>query len=148
MACRTGHILPLTYLQYSVIRITSFLEYWNMAKAHITTKSGTQVTIEGTPTEVAALVDQLGGRLSSGSKVKATTSKRKSRTKAGPINLLSELIDGGFFKKPKELSAVKIALEEQGHFYPVTSLSPAVLRLVRKRELRRIKDKKRWLYVG
>jgi hypothetical protein len=40
-----------------------------------------------------------------------------------------------------------MALEEQGQFYPVTSLSPTVLRLVRKRELRRIKDKKRWLYV-
>jgi hypothetical protein len=29
----------------------------------------------------------------------------------------------------------------------VTTLSPLMLRLVRKRELRRIKGKKRWLYV-
>jgi hypothetical protein len=62
--------------------------------------------------------------------------------------LVSQLIDGGFFKKPKELGAIKTALEEQGHYYPVTTLSPAVLRLVRKKQLRRIKDKKRWLYVG
>jgi len=62
--------------------------------------------------------------------------------------LVSELIDGGFFKKPKELSAIKIALQEQGHFYPITTLSGVLLRLVRKRDLRRIKDKKRWLYVG
>ena len=120
-----------------------------MAKAQIITANGTKVTIDGTPAEVAALVGQLEGRAATSKSMrKSTVSQRASRVKAGPINLLSELIDGGFFKKPKELSAVKIALEEQGHFYPVTTLSPAVLRLVRKRQLRRIKDKKRWLYVG
>ncbi len=64
------------------------------------------------------------------------------------MSLIADLIDGGFFKKPKELSAIKLALEEQGHYYPATSLSPNLLRLVRKRDLRRIKDKKRWQYVG
>jgi len=120
-----------------------------MAKAHIITAAGTKVTIEGTPNEVAALVRQLDRSSTRESKGKVTpAAQRANRPKAGPVSLLSELIDGGFFKKPKELSAIKHALEEQGHFYPVTSLSPVVLRLVRKRQLRRIKDKKRWLYVG
>lgn len=120
-----------------------------MAKAHITTKDGTKVTIEGTPQEVAALVAQMKGGISNDAPTPVkTASKHKGQPKATPINLISELIDGGFFKKPKGLGAIKIALEEQGHYYPVTSLSPALLRLVRKRQLRRIKDKKHWLYVN
>ncbi len=119
-----------------------------MAKAHIITKDGTKVTIEGTPQEVASLVTQLKGGIPQTSVISKTTKKHKGQAKATPVNLISEFIDGGFFKKPKELGAIKIALEEQGHYYPVTSLSPALLRLVRKRQLRRIKDKKRWLYVN
>jgi hypothetical protein len=72
----------------------------------------------------------------------------RNKQKATPINLISSLIDGGFFRKPKDLAAAKIALEEMGHFFPVTTLSPVLLRLVRKRQLRRIKDQKRWFYTG
>lgn len=118
-----------------------------MPKAHITTKSGSTITIEGTREEVASLVRQFGDGAA-----KPAGRSRKHRAspsaKSGPVNLISELIDGGFFKKPKELGSIKVALEEQGHYYPVTTLSPILLRMVRKKELRRIKDKKRWLYVG
>jgi hypothetical protein len=65
------------------------------------------------------------------------------------MTLISNLIGAGFFKEPKQLGAVKVALEEEGEFYPVTTLSPAMLRLVRAKELRRIKDGNgRWTYVG
>jgi|ERR1700733_414936 len=125
-----------------------------MPKAHITTKNGTKITIEGTPDEVAAMVAQFeeGSPASKdfrrSKKRDNSVSAPRSGTKAGPVGLISELIDGGYFKKPRELSAIKMTLEEQGHFYPITSLSPVMLRLIRKRELRRIRDKKRWLYVG
>lgn len=124
-------------------------EYQNMAKAHVVTKDGSKITVEGSPEEVAVLIARLKGhgestRPSSGK----TTPQRKSASKINLSDLIAELIDGGFFKKPKELAAVKVALEEQGHFYPVTSLSPALLRLVRKKQLRRLKSNKRWLYVG
>ena len=119
-----------------------------MAKAHITTKEGTKVTIEGTPDEVAALTVKLGGVTASGSEGGKRSRKRQEKTKATPVNLVSTLIDGGFFRKPKDLAAVKVALEEMGHVYPVTTLSPALLRFVRKRQLRRLKEKKHWLYTG
>lgn len=118
-----------------------------MAKAHITTKSGASITIEGTKEEVAGLIEQFGGGVAN-SQGRSRKRRTATKEKSGPVNLVSELIDGGFFKKPKELGSIKLALEEQGHYYPVTTLSPILLRLVRKRELRRIKDKKRWLYVG
>jgi hypothetical protein len=118
-----------------------------MAKAHVTTKGGATITIEGTPEEVATLV----ARLESGAqrfRKRAAGSKQKSKLRATPTGLLVDLIDGGFFKKAKKLSAIRLALEEQGHYYPVTTLSPILLRFIRKRELRRIKDQKRWLYVN
>jgi len=118
-----------------------------MAKAHVTTKDGAKITIEGTPEEVAVLVLRLEKGTASSQK-RTRLEERGSRPSATPTSLITDLIDGGFFKKPKELSAIKLALEEQGHYYPVTSLSPTLLRFVRKRQLRRIKDQKRWLYVG
>jgi len=119
-----------------------------MAKAQLVTAEGTKVTVEGAPDEVAALVAKLAAGKPSQSKREASKHRHKSRAKVGPVSLISDLIGGGFFKKPKELSAVKLALEEQGHFYPATSLSPILLRLVRRRSLRRIKDNGRWQYVG
>lgn len=121
-----------------------------MVKATIITKSGTKVTFEGTDAEVGSLVAKFEqpNVPSARRKSRATPQARKSNAKPTLIGLVGELIDGGFFRKPKELGAVRLALEEQGHFYPVTTLSPLMLRLVRRKELRRIKDKKRWLYVG
>jgi hypothetical protein len=123
-----------------------------MAKAHITTEQGTKITIEGTPQEVSALVGQLSYM---GAQPTRHPNRRgiakmptHSREKATPVNLVSNLIDGGFFKKPKDLAAVKVALEELGHVYPVTTLSPVLLRLVRRRQLRRLKEKKKWVYTG
>jgi len=123
-----------------------------MAKANIITKDGIKIMVEGTPKEVASLVAQLrSGQLHSTSDNRKKASDKQRSSDKGrlntPINLIADLIDGGFFKKPRELSAIKQALAEQGYHYPVTSLSPTALRLVRKRQLRRIKDKKRWLYV-
>jgi hypothetical protein len=124
-----------------------------MAKVYITTKNGTKLTIEGTSDEVAALVERFEG--SSSHHEKPAPSKRisvgrasKGKIKSGPVNLVSELIEGGYFKKPKGLAAIKSTLEERGHFYPVTTLSPILLRMVKGRQLRRVKEKKRWSYVG
>jgi hypothetical protein len=119
-----------------------------LAKARLTTKTGTSIVIEGSAAEVAALVKQIEPEAGA-SKPRAGSRRRREQPKATPINLISSLIDGGFFrKKPKDLAAVKGALADMGHVYPVTTLSPTLLRLVRSRQLRRLKEKKRWLYTG
>jgi hypothetical protein len=119
-----------------------------MPKAVITTKSGATVSIEGTHDEVVGLVAWLEGSERSVGRLPAhRPTPQQGKSRPTPMALLSELIATGFFSEPKELGTVRLALEEQGHFYPVTTLSPLMLRLVRKRELRRIKGKKRWLYV-
>jgi hypothetical protein len=127
-----------------------------MAKANIVTNKGTKITIDGSAAEVAAILKQIdsektGSAMLPLSKVQqepVTGRTKKKPAKPTPVNLISSLIDGGFFRKPKDLGAVKVALEEMGHYYPVTTLSPSLLRFVRRHELRRIKDGKRWAYTG
>jgi hypothetical protein len=123
-----------------------------MAKAQLTTKLGTKISIEGTSEEVADLLArfEVEGRPSKANSSVAQNTKpsHARKTLASPANLISELVEAGFFATPKELNGIKVALEEQGHFYPVTTLSPTLLRLVRKRRLRRIKENKRWIYVA
>jgi hypothetical protein len=119
-----------------------------MPKASIMTKSGAKVTIEGTQDEVATLLAVFNGVPPKSPSVPKDRIQRKGAAKPTPMSLLSELIGEGFFKAPKTLDGVRVALREKGHFYPVTTLSPVLLRLVRKRELRRIKENKRWTYVG
>lgn len=121
----------------------------HMAKVQLKTRAGTTVVVEGTPEEVAALVERIEGAVPTRGKSAPRARERGGSTaKATPINLISSLIDGGFFRKPKDLASVKVALQEMGHFYPVTTLSPALLRLVRQRQLRRLRDNKRWMYTG
>ena len=118
-----------------------------MAKAQISFPDGTTVRLEGTPDEISAVVDrgrktQETGRPSPRGKVKARSRPPQL------VDLIANLIDGGFFKKPKDLAGVKTALEEMGRHYPVTTLSGAMLRQVRKRNLRRLRQDKRWVYTG
>jgi hypothetical protein len=127
------------------------IEYAYMAKAQITLPGGVVVNVSGTPDEISAVVSRLHGQPASTCREPEAEGKGKrksSAAKAGLPDLIANLIDGGFFKKPKDLAAVKQALEEMGHHYPVTTLSPTMLREVRKRNLRRIKQSGHWTYTG
>lgn len=120
-----------------------------MAKAQISFPDGTTVKLEGTSDEISGVIDRGRGK----PEAKRRTSRAKITVKAASqrvqlVDLIANLIDGGFFKKPKDLAAVKGALEELGRHYPVTTLSGAMLRQVRKRNVRRLKQDKRWVYTG
>jgi hypothetical protein len=125
-----------------------------MAKAQITLADGVSVTVSGTPEEITAIVSRLQGgvRPSSESRSNPDPSPvKRSKTTKGRVqitDLIEQLVQSGFFKKPRDLAAVKAALEEMGHHYPVTTLSPTLLRQVRKRNLRRLKQDSRWVYTG
>lgn len=123
-----------------------------MAKATISMASGATIVLEGTDQEVASLVARLEGTVpkSSGAPAPQTSARQTKRTGNGrvtPVGLISDLIGEGYFAKPRELGAVKQAFEERGHIYPLTHLSPVMLRMVKKRELRRLKQGNRWAYV-
>ena len=118
-----------------------------MPTASITLPSGAKVVIEGTQTEVAELIARFQGGGPFVVEGSERSPMRVATKRAGPLRLIGDLIDADFFKRPQELGAVRMALEAQGHFYPTTSLSPLMLRLVRAKQLRRIKTDKRWTYV-
>ena len=116
-----------------------------MAKAQIRTPEGLTIKVDGTPKEIAEVVQDLkkAQRRSGGSTGSSTAAG------SGKLpDLIASLIDGGFFKTPKDLAAIKLALEEMGHHYPVTTLSPTMLRQVRKRRMRRLKKADRWVYTA
>ncbi len=117
-----------------------------MAKAQVTTPEGIVISIDGTPKEISAVIEDLKQKTGA-----ASTTRRRTREKSGRVllvDLIESLKDGGFFKKPKDLAGIKAALAEMGHHYPVTTLSPVMLRQVRSRNLRRLREEGRWLYTG
>jgi len=90
------------------------------------------------------LDDLLGTRAAapaSKSAVRKGTAKETSRArkpkKGGPQAYVEELVDDGFFKKPKTIAQVKAELENRGHHIALTSLSGPLQKLCQRRTLRR-----------
>ena len=119
-----------------------------MAKAHIKRPDGTTILIEGSPQEVGELIRKIEGDKPTARKRHEPSRSHAKRPRASLSDLLISLVDGGYFKKPKDLAAVKTGLAELGQVYPVTTISPALFRVVQHRHLRRIKQDNRWLYTG
>ncbi len=126
-------------------------------KATVVLPSGTKVTVEGAADDVAAMVALITDgssryRHPSGGTRKQRTATaapgRVSRASKGPADHIRELVTTNFFKTKRGLGEVQKKLEEDAHIYPITSLSPALFRLVRTKELRRIKEAGAWRYVN
>lgn len=71
----------------------------------------------------------------------AAPKKVQRGSRGGPQAYLDELVDEGFFKKPKTIAHVKAELENRGHHIPLTSLSGPLQTLCQRRTLRRQKLK-------
>lgn len=76
----------------------------------------------------------------SGGKTRESSRARKS-SRGGPQTYLAELVDEGYFKKPKTIAQVKAELENRGHHIALTSLSGPLQKLCQRRTLRRQKLK-------
>jgi hypothetical protein len=63
----------------------------------------------------------------------------KSGKGRGPKSYVRELLDDGFFKKPKTIAEVKAELANRGHHIVITSLSGPLQQLCQERVLRRHK---------
>ena len=132
-----------------------------MAKANLALPDGTKVTIEGNADEVAELLTRFsaasttprqakeGARRSTGRPNDVRTGGKATKAKpSGPTDYIREMVDQHYFKTKRDIGAVRDKLEEGGHIYPVTSLSGPLLRLVKNKELRRIKEGGVWKYVN
>ena len=129
-----------------------------MAKANLVLADGTTVAIEGSSAEVGNLLSRFAAPQTDSQKAKqGKTSRKKStlesgaqrpKTPRGPTGYILESLDEGFFKSRRYLGDIQRKLEERGHIYAQTSLSPIMVRLARQRKLRRLRDKKGWAYVS
>jgi membrane protein involved in colicin uptake len=70
---------------------------------------------------------------------KRAPSKPTTKKRSGPQAYVEEMVEDGFFKKPKTISEVKAELENRGHHIPLTSLSGPMQKLCQKKVLRRQK---------
>jgi hypothetical protein len=117
-----------------------------MPKADVTFPDGTKVSIQGSEDQVAEIVN----RISPTSK-KTQPAKKSSRSsvRSGPSAQIQSLVDEGFFKQKRTIGNIQTALEEIGYIYSTPSLSPILIRLVRKRgPLRRMKESDGYKYVN
>jgi hypothetical protein len=103
------------------------------------------VVIEGSPDEVASILAKLG--TSHGKDVRAGEETRAT-TKLGKVaQLVGQLADEGYFKSKRGLADIQKKLEEGGHIFPITTISPCLTRMTKKRLLRRLKEGNLWVYV-
>lgn len=147
-------------------------------KATIKTSSGIEITIESDRRTVQEIASEIHRREESRVRFREEFEKRRelerkkfeelqsrrneivhrrdSRQDAGrggnktKMDVFTDLIRQNFFNESKNIGEVQKALQEKGYHYPMTSLSPTLLRLVRKGNLmrtRKIKDEKEvWAY--
>ena len=126
-----------------------------MAKASLKLFDGTVVIIEGSPDEIAKIM-ALHSTTIKNQKIKTSRRSRQSIKSSnrdtsekiiGPQQRILDLKSIGFFDDKKTISDIQKKLEEQGNIYAQTSLSTPLVRLVRSRDLRRLKQEKIWVYV-
>lgn len=126
-----------------------------MAKANWVDPNGAKVNIEGSAEDIIAILrglPKLGTRQQPGAKTSSSGKKQYrahglKKKKDGPTGLISQLADEGYFKSKRTIGDIQKKLEELGHIYALTSISPILTRLTKKRELRRLKEDKNWVYV-
>lgn len=72
-------------------------------------------------------------------KTRLVTAASKTKALAGPTGRIADLIDDGFFKKPRSITEVKAELANRGHHIALTALSTPLQRLCKAKRLRRQK---------
>lgn len=128
-----------------------------MATASIDLRDGTTIKIDGTPEEIARVLELYGGHsrplIDAPAPVPIPTRRRVTerespqRARNGAMQHIRELIGEGFFSERRSIAEVQAKLEEFGRIYPQTHLSTPLRRLVMKKELRRLREGKNWAYV-
>lgn len=117
-----------------------------MAHAKISIPGGISMEVDGTPDEVASVLEKLRSEQVEASRGRTGAHDlRKSKGVLG--GLIDQIKSEEFFKTPRGLSDVQKKLAELGHTYPVTTLSGAMQTQTRNRRLRRFKQHGKYVYV-
>jgi hypothetical protein len=124
-----------------------------VAKANLVLPNGTNVLIEGTSEEVAQLLatvtqGESANRSERKKKKRSTNTPRQTQNPNSVAALISQLAREDYFKSKRSLGEIQKKLEELGHIYPITTISPCLTRMTKRRVLRRLKQDRVWVYVN
>jgi hypothetical protein len=146
-------ILELEW-RYILLGSSAIWEYTgaDVAETFVEFPGGGTARISGTPQEIADVLRLAGmvGGLKGGQDgpVRRAAGIAAKKAGGGPVGLILDLKAEGFFATERAIGEVQRELRVRGHIYALTSLSPALIRLVRHRDLGRVKGPKgRWVYV-
>jgi len=81
------------------------------------------------------------------SKIKKEHQKEKKSQYKGLTESIFGLIAEKFFDAPKELNEIHQRLKANAVFTPVTSYPKSLIRLIKNKELKRLKKNNKWKYV-
>ncbi len=74
--------------------------------------------------------------------------KAERRSFSGSLTArIEDLVSEGFLKEPKTLAEIQRKLAGQGYHYPITTISPTLLQIVRQKKLRRLGEQGSYKYV-
>lgn len=119
-----------------------------MVKANIETSSGTKIFIDGKPEDVSQVMLLFEGKEHNiKESYEGNIKSKKMKKGVGLTTYVRELKEEGLFDKPKDLISIKQELAKRAHIYPVTSIQPTLLNLVKAKELGRLKEDSKWVYV-
>jgi len=123
-----------------------------MTKAEINLPNGTKITVDGTPEEIIRIQQAFSDSPDSTSKKKQGYRDKgipkKKPSKVGPLGRIRTLITEDYFKEKRTMEDVRKSLEERAIFYKHSDIAPSLIRLVKKGELRRLKEEGQWIYVN
>lgn len=123
-----------------------------MTKATIKTKH-TEITIESdreTIKEIALALqrrEEFKGRFVAERERRQKEITKPSDSPKSATGAILKLKSEDYFKVKRSLLDIQKKLEEEGFIYPNTTLSPLLLKLVKRGELGRISEGGVWMYV-
>ena len=123
-----------------------------MAEAEINLPNGTKINVKGTPEEII-LIQQAFSKDSEHKSRKVSIDRNSSIPKSkpdkiGPLGRIRVLVVEDYFKEKRAIDDVRRLLEEKAIFYKSSDIAPSLIRLVKKGELRRLKEDGNWVYVN
>lgn len=108
-----------------------------------------RLEVEGPEEEVKAAISEFLDKTRDFPEQKVMQDETKRKSFENSITARIEILKNeNFFSVPKSLNDVQKKLAELGYHYPRTSLSPALLQLIRQRVLRRIGIPGKFHYVN
>ena len=123
-----------------------------MTKATIKTKAGTEIVIESDKETIEYIVSAIQRREEMTTYLRASRETRDKEIHGEQPRNATQMIlkfkREGYFKSERTATEVMEALKKEAFHYPLTTLYPVILRIVKKGYLGRLKNKEgNWVYV-